>query len=162
MKVASTLIGLGRTIALSSVAVFTSIVSSSDPAHAWFQVCNRSTESAVVAFAYLEINGRNPDIFGVAPPELSRGWNSEGWWSLKPGKCVQTYPHELRARNSIYYVYAQGNRGGEWSGSNTFCTIPGEFTLGNANKVCGNGGEWKKFKEVSTGDARNFTYKLQD
>ena len=162
MKVFSTLIGLGRTIALSSAVVCTSIVSSSEAAYAWFQVCNRSTESVSISFAYLEINGRHPDIFGDAPPELSRGWNSEGWWSLEPGKCAQTYPHELRARNRIYYVYAKGNRGGEWGGSNAFCTISREFILGNADKVCGNGGEWKRFKEVKTRDARNFTYNLQN
>jgi uncharacterized membrane protein len=162
MKVASKSISLSEMLTLSSASFFAAIVAFSEPAHAWFQVCNRSTESASVAFAYLEIGARRCDIFGSCPPRPQNGWSSQGWWNLAPGQCAQTYPHELRKRNSVYYVYAKGKRGGEWKGEHSFCTISRTFTLGNANNVCGNAGEWKRFKEVRTGNARNFTYNLQN
>lgn len=153
-------LGFGGTIALSSAVVLTSTVTFSEPAHAWFQVCNRSTESMSVAFAYLETDALHRDIFGNARPRAQGAWSSQGWWNLNPGACAQTYPHELRVRNKIYYVYAKGKGGTEWRGSHSFCTISRNFILGNANQVCGKDGQWKKFQEVNTGNARNFTYNL--
>ncbi len=161
MKNMAKSLGLGSTIALSSVVALTATVTFSEPAHAWFQVCNRSTESVYVAFAYLEIDPRHPDIFGNSPPQVQGGWwTSEGWWNLNPGVCAQTYPQELGVRNNFYYIYAKGKRGNELKGSYNFCTISQRFVLGSANRVCGNGGEWKKFREVRTGNARNYTYNL--
>lgn len=162
MKIAAKSLGLGGRIALGSALAIGSTVTFSEPAHAWFQVCNRSTESVSVAFAYLEIDARHPDIFGNSRPQARGGWSSQGWWNLNPGACAQTYPHELRVRNTVYYVYAKGNRGSEWAGSHSFCTISGGFILGSANTVCGNGGEWKSFQEVRTGNARNYTYNLRN
>lgn len=160
MEITAKSLGLGGTIALSSAVLLTSTIAFSEPAHAWFEVCNRSTESVSVAFAYLEIDARRPDIFGNSRPQAQGGWSSQGWWNLDPGACAQTYPHELRVRNKVYYVYAKGKRGSVWQGSNRFCTISRNFILGNANNVCGNGGAWKSFQEVNTGNARNFTYNL--
>ena len=87
----------------------------SAPAHAWFKVCNKSTETVLVAFAYPE----------------SGGWTSHGWWSLTSGQCTTTYDAELK--NKFYYVYAVGDSGGNWSGNNRFCTIKQPFTIGNSD-----------------------------
>ena len=132
-------------------------------ARAWFDVCNKSGDKASVAFAYLEIDAAESDIFGNTPPRRSRGWTTEGWWNLTSGECARVYPHELNKRNGIYYVYAEAEDGGEWSGKNRFCTINKPFTLARADKQCeGIGRVWKNFIEVNTGNARNYTYNLGD
>lgn len=139
------------------------IMGTARPAHAWFEVCNQSTQQADVAFAYLDISDSRPiDIFGTRPPAAQRGWISEGWWTLKSGQCARVYPHELRVRNSYYYVYAKGKNGGIWSGKKSFCVTGSAFTLGAANQRCGGNGYWKNFNEVFTGNSRNYTYRLTE
>lgn len=141
-----------------------SIVTVGNPesAHAWFKICNQSTQTVSAAFAYEDLSGINRDIFGSAPPQMSRGWTSEGWWNLKSGQCVQVYPHDLRDRNSFYYVYAKGDSGVVWEGKNPFCVTSSSFTLGFANGRCGGRGRFENFKEVDTGNSRNFTYRFTD
>lgn len=161
-KIASTAIGLSIPVVLSSSTLFVSTLAFPSPANAWFDVCNKSGEEVTVAFAYLDINGSTPDIFGNREPMRPNGWNSEGWWTLNSGKCARVYPHQLNERNSYFYVHAHSSDGGTWGGNHNFCTISNEFTLGYADKVCGLNGTWKSFSEVDTGNAKNYTYSLTD
>ncbi|MBE9092897.1 DUF1036 domain-containing protein [Tychonema sp. LEGE 07203] len=161
-NIVSLIFGSSTTLLISSSTFLALTFSFPSAAHAWFTVCNKSTQKVSVAFAYLDINARKPDIFGNAPPQRSRGWTSEGWWSLSSGECAQVYPHELRVRNSVYYVYAKGEDGGLWGGDHNFCTIREAFTIGLADQRCGGRGEFKGFVEVNTGNARNFTYNLTE
>lgn len=150
--------------ALFSFSAFSiAIMGESQPAYAWFKICNQSTQTVYTAFAYEDVNAREPDIFGVAPPQRTKGWNSEGWWTLESGQCAEVYPHDLRDRNSYYYVYAKGNSGGVWEGDNKFCVVPGSaFTVGSANHRCGGRGDWRNFREVNVGNSRNYTYRLTE
>ncbi len=154
---------------ISTSAIFgISLFTHSNSAFAWFTICNKSGSEANVAFAYLDI----PDsreycdaLTGCEPLHPNQTvWNSQGWWNLSSGECAQVYPHELRKRNSIYYVYGEGTDGsGEWSGEQAFCTLSTEFTLALADKKCnGEGRELKQFTKVNTGNSRNFTYDLTD
>lgn len=156
-------ISLGISTILGSCTFLISTFSVTSPAHAWFNVCNKSASKANVAFAYLEIGARRPDIFGnPGPPQMSQGWTSEGWWSLGSGECAQVYPHSLRERNRIYFVYGESDDGSSWSGSQPFCTISSRFALGRADRVCGDSGTWKRFIRVDVGGVKNFTYSLTD
>ena len=165
-KIASKILGFSTLLTLGSLAVIGSDFLFPSAAHAWFQICNKSSSSASVAFAYMDapdIRSYCDNIIGSCPPlpPSGRVWNSEGWWSLDSGDCAQVYPHELTKRNSVYYVHAQSSDGSTWGGENSFCTLSSVFTLAFANSRC-DYGEWKIFKEVRTGNARNYTYNLTD
>lgn len=161
---------LGALIISTSAIFSISLFSSSNAALAWFTICNKSGSTADVAFAYLDIpDPRQRDdcrfLTGCEPlPPNQRVWNSEGWWNLSSGQCVQVYPHELTQRNSFYYIYANAVDGsGAWTGKNYFCTLNTAFTLALADRKCsGAGRKWKPFIEVNTGNNRNFTYNLTD
>ncbi|MFM6396315.1 MAG: DUF1036 domain-containing protein [Planktothrix sp.] len=129
---------------LGSATFAVGMFSFSSPAHAWFDVCNKSTETVRVAFAYPE-NG---------------GWTSHGWWRLTSGQCTTAYHPELK--NRFYYVYSAGESGGNWGGNYNFCTIETEFRIANADKKCGTNGTWRGFAKVDTGKSRNFTYNLTE
>jgi uncharacterized membrane protein len=155
-------IGLGTSAILGSSTFLISTFAFSSPAHAWFKVCNRSSETASVAFAYYDVDARRPTILGPAPPKLGRGWTSEGWWTLSSGQCAETFPHSIRERNRIYYLYAETSSD-TWQGANQFCVLndrASRFALGHADRVCGNGGERKPFKEIDAGNVKNYTYTL--
>jgi len=159
---------IGALLISTSTLFVISLFSSPDSALAWFQICNKSGSEVSVAFAYLDI----PDsreycdaLIGCEPLHPNQKvWNSEGWWNLSSGECAQVYPHELRKRNSIYYVYGEATDGSvEYSGEQAFCTLRTEFTLALANQKCnGDGREWKRFIKVGTGNSRNFTFTLRD
>lgn len=141
------------------------------PAQAWFQICNKSSQSVAVAFAYLDVpDSRNYcDAFGNCRP-LSGGeklWNSKGWWRLNSGECVGVYPHELKKRNSYYYVYARTLDGSSyWKGKNYFCVVDNiyqQFGLAYADSRCeGQNTRKLAFQQVYTGNAKNYTYSLTD
>ena len=165
-KLAYKLLSFSTPIVLGTFAVLVSDVVFPSAAHAWFTICNKSSSSLSVAFAYMDapdIRSYCNNVIGSCPPlpPSGRVWNSEGWWSLDSDDCAQVYPHELTKRNSVYYVHAQSSDGSTWGGGNSFCTLSSVFTLAFANSRC-DYGEWKIFKEVRTGNARNYTYNLTD
>lgn len=152
----------------ASVGVVVNLFSGQS-ALAWFQICNNSSENVKVAFAYLETpDSRNYcDIFGSCYPIRGQTWMTQGWTYLSNGQCQQVYPHELRKRNSHYYVYAESTDGMySWAGNNSFCVAPTKerFTLAAADQRCNEekGAQWRDFKEVYTGNARNFTFRITD
>ncbi|HEY9706446.1 MAG TPA: DUF1036 domain-containing protein, partial [Allocoleopsis sp.] len=73
-------------------SVISLIVLVAEPAHAWFKVCNKSSQPVALAFAYLDIPDTREycDFLGQCQP-LRRNqklWNTTGWWNLKSGECV--------------------------------------------------------------------------
>ncbi|WOB43129.1 DUF1036 domain-containing protein [Thermoleptolyngbya oregonensis NK1-22] len=115
MRTFTRLLDLLGTLALSSTVILISTLTLSEPAHAWFQMCNRSSATVRSAFAYFDDSDNRSQRAG------NRHWVSEGWWTLEPGRCVQAYPHELWRRNRYYYIYAEEVRGNRvWGGENYF------------------------------------------
>ena len=152
---------LGTSTVVASISAFPS------EAHAWFEVCNRSSKPVTTAFAYLDITALSPDIFGNSPPQARGSWHSKGWYSLRSGQCAQTYPHQLNLRNKYYYVYAESEDGRwVWGGNNSFCTLSTKlstiFDLPLANQRCQTLGTWKSFIELNTGNSKNFTFNLNN
>ncbi len=152
----------------ASVGVVVNLFSGQS-ALAWFQVCNNSSSNVKVAFGYLETpDTRNYcDVFGSCYPIRGKTWMTQGWTYLSNGQCQQVYPHELRKRNSYYYVYAESTDGMySWTGNSTFCVAPTKerFTLASADQRCNEekGAEWQNFKEVYTSNSRNFTFRVTD
>jgi uncharacterized membrane protein len=139
------------------------------PAQAWFRVCNKSSQSVAVAFAYLDVPDSRDycNAFGQCEPlpRNKRIWNSQGWWQLNSGQCVGVYPHELRKRNSYYYVYARAlNSSSSWGGDHSFCAVDdifSKFGLAYADTRCnGQNTTRRGFQQVYTGNTKNYTYNL--
>ncbi|HEY9636707.1 MAG TPA: DUF1036 domain-containing protein [Coleofasciculaceae cyanobacterium] len=142
---------------------------------AWFEVCNRSSKRAYVAFAYYNARD-NRDTQRAPVPDMSQ-WVSEGWWTLNPGQCRQVYPHELWRRNKYYYVYAESDGNTLWRGNHYFCVgrgVPFRITQADLATIgglrgCGGTGiddssiKRVPFKQVEiTGRTQNFTYSLNN
>lgn len=142
---------------LAAVAATVAMLSGAMDAHATFEVCNRSNERAEVSIGY---------------NDSRHGWTSEGWWEVGAGECVDLITEDLDER--YYYIYATGNRGGVWSGPKSqkggfFCTSTRKFTYHNRDFErrdeidCERGKlQTKKFIEVDTKDANEFTFNLRN
>jgi uncharacterized membrane protein len=137
---------------------------SDSSALAWFNICNRSSSDVRAAFAYNDMpDTRTYCGFTGCQPIPGKMWISSGWYYLRSGECKQVYPHELRKRNTYYYVYAEASDGsGEWTGNHPFCVLPDRenFSLGRANQVCN--GERRNFIERYTGNSKNATFTFVD
>jgi uncharacterized membrane protein len=146
--------------ALSCLAVTSAILlSTSSESLAQFQVCNRSSLNSIdVAFGLHR--GRN-------------GWESEGWFTINRRQCATLVARALRER--YYYLYgASGDT--EWNGDDDtegadFCVRPGAVFKLNDDSMkddedqvdCEKHGyETKKFFQVDTNDASNFTFNFED
>ena len=126
---------------------------------AQLRVCNKSSVD-VVDVAFGRHRGRT-------------GWESEGWFKIRRGRCETLVARALRDR--YYYLYAEGGdttwNGDDEKDGSDFCIRPGQvFKLNDAsltdedNKLnCEKFGYvTKRFMQVDTEDADEFTYELTD
>jgi uncharacterized membrane protein len=133
------------------LALVAAIALAPAPARASFKVCNGYNEHINTAVAYYS---KEYDYF-----------ISEGWWGLDPGQCKTAIGGDLKDR--YIYVYAINNEDSwEWSGNDnnggaySMCVNPNDpFTLYNAQNKCSF--QYKKFREVDTGDYASFTYNFK-
>ena len=111
-------------------------------AQAYFRVCNEYKDTISSSVAYYS---KDYDYF-----------ISEGWWRLDVGQCKTAIAGDLKDR--YIYVYAMNDGSSwEWSGDYKMCVNPDDpFTLYNAQNKCPF--VYKNFREVDTGDYKNFTY----
>jgi uncharacterized membrane protein len=119
-----------------------------------FRVCNQSREQIEVAFGY----------------EGTRdAWVSEGWWTLRHGSCVTVWSGRLR--NRYYYLYAEGDKGTEWDGSEGnagyFCVKDEKFKLDHRKYGSGEEEDCKKhglqsrtFFEIDVSNYGDWTHTL--
>jgi uncharacterized membrane protein len=134
-------------------------------ANAWFDVCNRSNDTAYVVFKSLVTSDNRATGPYAGAKTL---WMTEGWWTLNPGGCARVYPHELWRRNRYYYVYAETkNRRKQWGGNHRSCIANRRFTFYGSDCWTPQGnaadGYTVGFDEVDIGGGRtqNFTYNLR-
>jgi uncharacterized membrane protein len=115
------------------------------PASAAFSVCNKTTHAASVALGYYD----------------GKEWSSTGWWTVGAGTCTRLVSEPLIAR--YYYVYAQHHDvGGAWAGDRSFCTQEEHFVIQGRNDCLRKGYQVKKFFQVDTGQAADWTENLSD
>jgi uncharacterized membrane protein len=133
MRFIYSLIRSYRLLFFSTTLSICAITLKQDKALAWYEICNKTSQTVKTAFAYIDRRDNRANVQAVASP-LSL-WVSEGWWNLNPGECTKVYPHELWRRNQYYYVYAERAGGGYvWSGKHSFCIARGTaFTIRNAD-----------------------------
>ena len=80
-----------------------SLLLATAPVAASLSVCNKSSQTAIVALAHFN---------GTA-------WASQGWWHIQPGQCGELIRGPLNAR--YYYLYATDGAFSTWDGSKNFC-----------------------------------------
>ena len=114
------------------------------PAEASFSVCNRTAHAAAVAIGYYD--GKN--------------WNSAGWWKLAASQCRQLIQTPLSGR--YYYLYAEEDGAGGWNGDRTFCIGRARFTIVGREHCLNQGYEARRFFQVDTGNAPDWTENLAD
>ncbi len=115
------------------------------PATAAFAVCNKTERAASVALGYFD----------------GKEWGSAGWWQVAAGGCMQLINEPLVAR--YYYLYAfQEEIAGVWDGDRSFCVTNGRFTIRGRADCLKQGYEVKRFFQVDTGYAPNWTENLAD
>jgi uncharacterized membrane protein len=135
-------------------------------ANAWFDVCNRSNDSAYVVFKSLVTNDNRVTTGPYA--NQSTLWSTEGWYTVNSGGCARVYPHELWRRNRYYYVYVESRNGRlKWGGGHLSCIANRRFTFYGSNCWTPSGyasdGYVRGFAEVDIGGGRtqNYTYSFK-
>ena len=132
------------TILLPAITA-TLLGASTHPAAARFSVCNKTAHPASVALGFF--NGKE--------------WASSGWWKIAAGTCAALIEEPLLAR--FYYVYGEHeDLGGAWEGDRSFCVESGRFTIPGRADCLAHGYEVKRFFQVDTGNAPDWTENLAD
>jgi uncharacterized membrane protein len=117
------------------------------PASASLQICNNSSERIDTAVAYYE------DYF------VDYAWVAKGWWVLQPGGCATPVSGDLE--NRYYYIYGNGTSH-YWGGTYNFCVNTQEkFDFDDADTKCANG-VYRGFRQIDTGNVKNYTWSFSD
>lgn len=128
-----------RTLATALFCIaflFASLVLAS-PAQAEYRFCNTTTYVLDAAIGY----------------ESDEGWQSQGWFRILPGACNAVLPG--RIEHDEYYVFARSidaHEGGTkyFSGSDRFCTAPGDFLVNDRTNCATRGFDGFDFTRVET------------
>ena len=108
-----------------------------------------------VAHAQLHFCNSSPLTIQTVLGEPAGGgkWQSEGWWTIKPGDCATVV---VKLTNRYYYAFAE-TPGGKWKWTDddsSFCVKYGAaFTLGEND--C-SAEDYRDFDKIDTGDATDF------
>ncbi len=131
-----------RNMALAAgVMVMAALMPSS--AQAALKLCNNTESRIGAAVGYKD----------------DKGWATEGWWTVAPGKCAVLYNGDLIAR--YYYVYAiDYDKGGAWGGNSYMCARDKVFTIRGIEDCEGRGYTKKGFFEVDTREEKDWTVSL--
>ncbi len=110
----------GRLITCVGIMTATALFAVTACHAATFEVCNKAKELVSVAIGY---------------DDKDLGMLSEGWWKLAIGDCVNIVPADQK-EHQYYFLYARGERGGNWSSFDSaeegaFCVRNGNFRLIN-------------------------------
>jgi uncharacterized membrane protein len=126
------------------LAVTIGLTGLAGPAFAAFNVCNKSNLPVRAAI------GRFDGSY----------WASEGWWTIDPKACISLLTGPLQGR--FYYLYASDGANGSWGGKHGFCVGPAKFSVMGRGSCAARGFERKRFFEVDTGNAPDYTHTLSD
>ncbi|MGE0630505.1 MAG: DUF1036 domain-containing protein [Hyphomicrobiaceae bacterium] len=116
-----------------------------EPARADLRLCNATSSRIGVAIGYQD----------------SKGWATEGWWTIASQSCETLLRGGVPSR--FIYVHAiDYDRGGEWAGTNIMCTTDKSFWIRDIKDCERRGHRPTGFFEVDTGTAKDWTIRLAD
>lgn len=125
-------------------AIITAQFSVITSAKAELKLCNTTSSRVGVAIGYRE---------------KSR-WATEGWWNVASNTCEVLLKGKLIAR--YYYIHAVDyDRGGEWSGKDTMCTVDKAFTVFGVKDCVKRGYKRTGFFEIDTQNEHDWTVRLK-
>jgi len=115
------------------------------PASADLALCNATSSRVGVSIGYQD----------------SKGWVTEGWWTISSQSCETLLKGALPSR--FLYIHAVDyDRGGEWVGANFMCTAAKSFAIRGVQNCSKRGYKRTGFYEVDTGKAQEWTIRLSD
>ena len=143
----------------------------SEPAFAWFRICNHSSEDLLVAYAYRQHHPRTE-----GPPA---GWVSRGWWNIPRYYCKTVDSRSLTNRYSYVFSKIPGGPNVH-TGDTPFCVMSNVFRItrydyhdeyieeflehsSRGSNTCtglGESARYESFEKVDTGTADNFILTL--
>lgn len=127
-------------LALLGVTTVATVAATQKPAHAFFEICNATSETVWTALGYYQ----------------NDQWWARGWWRLSPGECKLPIGESLR--NRYYYVHAHtSSRSATWEDNYRFCTSSRAFNLQDSSNCSENS---ERFVQVDTRDYTGFTFNL--
>lgn len=132
-------------LAVLLTGVFSVALLTAPPAAADLSLCNATSSRVGVSIGYKD----------------SKGWVTEGWWTIGSQSCEQLLKGALPSR--FLYVHAVDyDRGGEWIGTNFMCTAAKSFAIRGVQNCVKRGYKRTGFYEVDTGQAQEWTIRLSD
>ena len=142
----------------------------SEPAFAWFRICNHSSEDLLVAYAYRQ--------HYLSSSERPAGWVSRGWWNIPRYYCKTIDSSRLTNRYSYVFSKIPGGPNVH-TGDTPFCVMSNVFhitqydeheyitefweTKAQGSHTCtglGESARYESFEKVDTGTADNFILTL--
>lgn len=92
--------------------------------------------------------------------ETDEGWESQGWFRLLPGSCNAVLPGNID--REAYFAFARSisaHNGGTkyFSGSDRFCTAPGDFLVNGRTNCAARGFDSFDFTRVETRTGNDWT-----
>ena len=136
---------VARLPAVLGMALLAGVCCAPGAAFADLKLCNVTTGRIGVAIGYQD----------------TKGWTTEGWWTIAGQSCETLLKGRLNSR--YYYVHAiDYDRGGEWAGTTEMCIKDTSFTIRGKDRCQGSGQKRSGFLEVDTNDARDWTIRLTD
>jgi uncharacterized membrane protein len=115
------------------------------PAAASFSVCNDTDHPAAVALGYFD----------------GEEWSTQGWWRVDARGCTELSRMPLIGR--YYYLYAIHEEvGGSWNGNRSFCVGTQRFRIRGRADCLARGYDRKRFYQIDTRDAADWTETLSD
>ena len=127
------------------IALGIALAAFSGPAAAGFSVCNGTEHPASVAFGFFD----------------GEDWSSQGWWRVDAGSCTEISRMPLTAR--YYYLYAMHEEiGGSWNGNRSFCVGTQNFRIRGRTDCLARGYDRKRFYQIDTREATDWTETLSD
>jgi uncharacterized membrane protein len=114
------------------------------------------------AFADLRVCNMTSSRVGLAVGYRdSQGWQTEGWFNLKPNSCESVLKGDLNYK--YYYVHGiDYDRGGEWGGRSFMCTREREFSIRGIENCLVRGLDRTGFFEIDTGEQKHWTVQLTE
>ena len=138
------LAGLSGVVCCVLMAALAMLVAPS-AAHADLKLCNATPSRIGVAIGYQD----------------TKGFTTEGWWTIASQSCETLLKGELARR--FYYIHAVDyDRGGAWTGENFMCVDDKAFIIRDESDCKARGFKRSGFYEVDTGDQRDWTVRLAD
>jgi uncharacterized membrane protein len=110
-----------------------------------FTLCNRRSEGFSVAIGYKR-DGRQ--------------WQSEGWWTAKPGQCIWLLD-ETEKVETVYIHAARKATGPVVTGSMSACVKDTIFTVLGAKDCSGRGLNSVGFAELRINRAKSYVYDVK-